>query len=72
MFIDKTGADYIMVDCYPYYKSPDKSNIGKYYFACLEIIAKVCNERNVEMHMVMQSFAMNVGSRYNNSRGGGL
>ncbi|MBR3864645.1 MAG: hypothetical protein IKJ19_06015 [Clostridia bacterium] len=63
MFINKTGADYIMVDCYPYYKSPDKSNIGKYYFACLEIIAKVCKERKVEMHMVMQSFAMNIGKK---------
>ena len=64
MFLEKTGTNYIMVDTYPYVKNGGDTYIGRYYFACLEIIARVCKKRNVEMHMVMQSFAMTVRNKY--------
>lgn len=63
MFLDESDADYVMVDVYPFHKTQDKSNFDKYYYACLEIIAKVCKERKKEMHMVMQSFGMNIDGK---------
>ncbi|MBE5739861.1 MAG: hypothetical protein E7349_03275 [Clostridiales bacterium] len=59
MFLEESGADHIMMDTYPFYKSPDKAHIGRYYFAGLECVARICKKYGKEMHIVMQSFATN-------------
>ncbi len=62
-FLEETGTDHLMMDTYPFFKSLERSNIGRYYFAGLECVARVCKKYGVEMHIVMQSFAMNVRNR---------
>ena len=64
MFLEETGTDHIMMDTYPFFKSPDKANIGRYYFSGLECVARVCKKYGVEMHIVMQSFAMDVRNKH--------
>lgn len=63
-FLEETGTDHLMMDTYPFYRSPDKAHIGRYYFAGLECVARVCKKYGVEMHIVMQSFAMDVRTRH--------
>lgn len=63
MFLEESGSDYIMMDIYPFYKTPEKANISKYYFAGLECVARVCKKYGKEMHIVMQSFGMNVRNK---------
>ena len=63
-FLEETGTDHLMMDTYPFFKSPDKSKIGRYYFAGLECVARVCKKYGVEMHIVMQSFAMDIRGRH--------
>ncbi|MBQ8429365.1 MAG: hypothetical protein IJX30_04655 [Clostridia bacterium] len=62
-FLEETGTNHIMMDTYPFFKSPDKAHIGRHYFAGLECVARVCKRYGVEMHIVMQSFAMNVRTK---------
>ncbi len=64
-FLEATGTNHLMVDTYPFYRAPDRSPVGKFYFACLESLARVCKKYGVEMHVVMQSFGMlSRGKRY--------
>lgn len=63
-FLEETGTDHLMMDTYPFQYSPDKSHIRRYYFAGLECVARVCKRYGVEMHIVMQSFAMDIGKRH--------
>ena len=63
-FLEESGADHLMMDTYPFYHSPDKARIGRYYFAGLECVARVCKKYGVEMHIVMQSFAMDVRTKH--------
>lgn len=63
MFLEETDADYIMVDVYPYVRSAEKAYISRYYFASLEAAARVCKKFGKELHLVMQSFAMNIGKK---------
>ncbi len=60
MFAEETGADYMMSDIYPFFKSPDKAHIGRYYFSGLECVARMCKQLGKEMHIVIQSFGMTV------------
>ena len=62
-FLEETGTNHLMVDIYPFQYSPEKAHIRRYYFAGLECVARVCRKYGVEMHIVMQSFAMNLGKR---------
>ena len=59
-FLDETGADHVMMDTYPFFKNTEKINVGRYYFAGLECVARVCKRKGVEMHIVVQSFGMTV------------
>ena len=64
-FLEETGTDHVMMDIYPFYKCPDRTNIGRHYFAGLECMARVCKKYGKEMHIVMQSFGMySRGKRY--------
>ncbi len=64
MFLEETGTDHLMMDTYPFHKSPDRSPMGKFYFAGLECVARVCKRYGVEMHIVMQSFGMDVRGKH--------
>ena len=63
-FLEETGAKHLMMDTYPFFNSPDKSHIGRHYFAGLECVARVCKKYGVEMHIVMQSFAMDIRKKH--------
>lgn len=63
-FLEETGAKHLMMDTYPFFHAPDKSHIGRYYFAGLECVARVCKKYGVEMHIVMQSFAMDIRKKH--------
>ena len=63
-FLEETGADHLMMDTYPFQYAPNKEHIRKYYFAGLECVARVCKRYGAEMHIVMQSFAMNIGKKH--------
>ncbi len=63
MFLEETGTDHIMMDTYPFFKSPDRANVGRYHFAGLECVARVCKKYGKEMHIVMQSFGMKVRTK---------
>ena len=58
MFLEETGTDHIMMDTYPFTKARDCINVGRYYFAGLECVARVCKKYGVEMHIVVQAFGM--------------
>ena len=51
------------MDTYPFFKNTEKINVGRYYFAGLECIARVCKKKGVEMHIVVQSFGMTVRNK---------
>ncbi len=57
-YFEETGANHLMSDIYPFYCNPEKLPIGRYYFAAIECIARVCKKYGAEMHLVMQSFGM--------------
>ena len=63
MFLEESGSDYIMMDIYPFYKQAEKAYVGRYYFAGLEAVARVCKKYGKEMHIVVQSFAMNIRNK---------
>lgn len=63
-FLEETGTNHLMMDTYPFVHSPDKSHIARHYFAGLECVARVCKKYGVEMHIVMQSFAMDIRTRH--------
>ena len=63
-FLEETGANHLMMDTYPFQYAPNKEHIRKYYFAGLECVARVCKRYGVEMHIVMQSFAMDIGKKH--------
>ena len=58
MFLEETGTDHVMMDIYPFTKARDRINVGRYYFAGLECVARVCKKYGVEMHIVLQAFGM--------------
>ena len=64
MFLEETGTNHVMMDTYPFFKNTEKINVGRYYFAGLECVARVCKRMGVEMHIVAQSFGM----KWNNKR----
>lgn len=53
-FIDATGLDYVLFDVYPFRK---KYIIHGNAIANYQIIAKICQKRNLEFRVVLQSFA---------------
>ena len=57
-FLEGTGTNHLMMDTYPFFRNAEKLPIGRYYFAGLECVARVCKKYGVEMHIVMQSFGM--------------
>ncbi len=63
-FLEETGTNHVMMDTYPFFKNTEKMNVGRYYFAGLECVARVCKKMGVEMHIVVQSFGM----KWNNKR----
>ena len=52
-FLEKTGADYIMLDSYPFMGT----FIQPYHFRTLQIAAEVCKEKGVELRAFAQSFS---------------
>ncbi len=54
MFLDYSGADYIMYDQYPM----NETNIYDMYIPCLQIAAKVAKERGVKLFNVTQTMRM--------------
>ena len=65
MFVEETGADYIMYDNYPFHHSPDEFGrcFFRMYFKALQIAGQVCKEKGVKLYFVLQSFAMYVGGQ---------
>lgn len=65
MFVDETGADYIMYDNYPMYY--DNEEFGRtfyrFYFKALQMAGQVCKEKGVKLYFVMQSFSMIQGGK---------
>lgn len=58
LWLDETGADYILYDDYPF--SPARDN-KIYYLRCLQTSANVCKTRKVKFCFVAQSFSMKIG-----------
>lgn len=59
MFLDETGADYIMYDDYPFcYAKENKIN----YIRCLQNAAAICRDRKIDFSFVAQSFSMKIGN----------
>lgn len=57
MFLDETGADYIMLDRYGFFTSED-SGLYPYYFLNNQVINEVMKERGIKkMALCVQSFA---------------
>lgn len=54
MFLDETGADYIMYDQYPL----TNSGIYECYVGGMQVAANVCAERGVKFHFVSQTMTM--------------
>ena len=64
MFLEETGTNHLMMDIYPFHRAPDKSPMSKFYFAGLECVARVCKKYGAEMHIVMQSFGMDIRGKH--------
>lgn len=62
MFLDKTGADYILFDIYPL--RGDGAGISSQFVRCLQTAARICKERNVELRQVTQTFEMLKKNKY--------
>lgn len=64
MFLDATGADYIMYDQYPL------TDNGAYaaYVAGMQVAANICAERGVKFHFVSQTMTMRGDATDTNSR----
>lgn len=70
MFLDSTGADYVMFDQYPL------NNTGIYdsYIGGMQVVANVCAQRGVKFQFVSQTMTMQQGASesdnatYNNQR----
>ena len=58
MFLDETGADYIMYDDYPFCYNKDNKI---YYIRCLQDAAALCRDRKIRFDFIAQSFSMKVG-----------
>lgn len=57
LFLDETGADYIMYDDYPFcYAKENKL----FYLYCLQNAAEICRDRNLDFRFVAQSFSMKI------------
>lgn len=65
MFLDETGADYVMYDSYPIYHSPDEFGrcFYRFWFKSLQIAGEICKRRGVKLYFVIQSFAMMEGGQ---------
>lgn len=63
-FLEETGTNHLMMDTYPFHRAPDRSPMSKFYFAGLECVARVCKKYGVEMHIVIQSFGMDVRGKH--------
>lgn len=68
-FIEATGADYIMLDSYPFLAGEDgvDSRIGDYHMVTMKVAAEFCKERNLEFYCIIQSFNMDVYDRETDS-----
>ena len=53
-FLDETGADYFSYDQYPFM---NRDAVDQTYIAGLQVASNVAKERNVEFHLVTQTFA---------------
>ncbi|MBO5363222.1 MAG: hypothetical protein J6A46_02725, partial [Clostridia bacterium] len=56
-FVDSTGADYVQYDDYPM----QAGKISSTYLRCMQIVAEICKEKDIEFRFVAQTFGM-----YNN------
>ena len=65
MFVDETGADYIMYDNYPFYHDDEEfgRTFYRFYFKALQMAGQVCKEKGVKLYFVMQSFSMIQGGK---------
>ena len=59
MFLDETGADYIMYDDYPFCYNKENKVL---YIRCLQNAAEICRDRGVKFSFVAQSFSMLIGN----------
>lgn len=55
-FLDATGADYFMYDCYPFEPKP---SFMPMYIRGLQISAKIAKKRGCNFYFVAQAFSMN-------------
>ena len=58
LFLDETGADYIMYDDYPFCYNKENKVL---YLRCLQNAASICRDRNLKFNFVAQSFSMKIG-----------
>ena len=64
-FLDRTGADYILTDRYPYHTG-DGNDVYPYYFLNFQILSDIAAERNLRLQFVVQSYGgfINGGRAY--------
>ena len=60
MFLDETGADYILYDDYTFCYDKDKKLM---LLRCMQHAAEVCRDRKVDFAFVAQSFSMLIGGK---------
>lgn len=58
MFLDETGADYIMYDDYPFSHNKEGKVL---YLRCMQDAASLCRDRKLKFSFVMQSCSMFIG-----------
>ncbi len=63
MFIDATGADYVMYDQYPL----NDGSIYETYLAGLQVAAELCKEKGIELRVVTQTMKFSTSSNTSRS-----
>lgn len=60
-FIDATGADYVMLDSYPFCENEEGvTRVGKNYLLSVKVVAEYCKKRNLDFYFIVQSFDLMV------------
>ncbi|MBQ7948472.1 MAG: hypothetical protein IJ284_01780 [Clostridia bacterium] len=60
LFLDETGADYIMYDDYTFCHNKENKTL---LLRCLQNAAEICRDRKIDFHFVAQSFSMKIGGQ---------
>ena len=61
LYLDATGADFVMYDSYPFTGGKDTPTLDPEYFVNMQIVADFCKENNLDFRHVFQSCAWDVG-----------